>query len=618
MRRLRMYETSAIANPALTALLPPSALEDPREAAFELTRAALVRSNQIPGVRHRLGWCGINEDVTPRDRPGALTARLNAMQGVYGLLPLDSCPGQKACFSLCYFPAPEEELLESFSIQAGIEALKPDFMDKIREFSRHPDLLPLFHIGFIEAHMTTGGTGPFLALAAKDRLGWVSDTGIIVNGPEGEIEAVAPGESDQDLPALEIAMPFFRSLAASFSYTLSSAPDRFYTQQRTAVLPSLLCHAALEHRLTLGYFTGEAAPEEFDWEEEKKIAWTQGNPLPGAYENEPWWRSDMPGAQNSLDKRAMGITDKPRFILLTGFLGTGKTTFLDNFIQTQTTNNSFVAVIQNEIGEKSLDARLLDETYAVTQMDEGCVCCSLAGNLRTAMSDILDRFQPDFVVLETTGLANPGNILREIDDLNDLMEFGSVTTLMDSLTGELTLERFEVARDQVRLADVILLNKCDLATADAVKRLERRINRLNPVAAIHKTCRGDIHPAVLYGINFRDPAKRPLFADLGNGLKATHRDDRIETRLMELSAPLDRSALLSAIEAGGEKILRVKGIAEFNDEQGPMVFQYAPGTCNISPLQARDTHERFLVIIGQDLDTSFNDAFLLTTKGTGQ
>ncbi|MBI9092671.1 MAG: GTP-binding protein [Desulfobacterium sp.] len=606
-----MCETSSTANVSLTALVPPSALETPREAAFELVRAALVRSNQIPGVRHRLGWCGIHEVVTPDARPGTLTARLNAMPGVYGLLPLDSCPSPdpKACFSLCYFPAPDEALLESFSIQAGIEALKPDFMDKVRTFSRHPHLLPLFHMGFIEAWIPSKEAGPFLAMAAKDRLGWVSETGIIVNTPNGEIEAVAPGENDQDLAALDIVMPFFRALAASFSYTLSAAPDQFYTQKRTAVLPSLLCHGSLEHRLTLGYFTDGADPGAFDWEEPKEIAWRQGNPLPESHKNEPWWRPDLPGAKNSLDKRAMGITDKPRFILLTGFLGAGKTTFLDTFIQAQTANNSFVAVVQNEIGKKGLDARLLDETYAVTQMDEGCVCCSLAGNLRTALSDIMDRFQPDFVVLETTGLANPANILREIDDLSDLLTFASVTTLMDSLAGERALDRFEVARDQVRLADVILLNKCDLARPDTIEHLEQRIRGLNPVAAIHRTSHGDIHPAALYGINFRNPPKRPLFGSLGTGLKATHQDDRIETRLMELTAPLDKNTLITAIEAGGEKILRVKGIVEFNTEQGPMVFQYAPGTCNISPLQATDTHERFLVIIGQDLDRSFNQNF---------
>ncbi len=101
-------------------------------------------------------------------------------------------------------------------------------------------------------------------------------------------------------------------------------------------------------------------------------------------------------------KTSREIPSKPGFILLTGFLGSGKTSFLNRFIQAQTQAHRFVAVVQNEIGEKGLDADLLDQTYAVTRMDEGCVCCSLAGNLRAALNSILSRFDPDIIVLETT------------------------------------------------------------------------------------------------------------------------------------------------------------------------------------------------------------------------
>jgi G3E family GTPase len=294
--------------------------------------------------------------------------------------------------------------------------------------------------------------------------------------------------------------------------------------------------------------------------------------------------------------------------LLTGFLGTGKTSFLDHFIQAQTAVNNFVAVIQNEIGERGLDATLLGQTYAVTQMDEGCVCCSLAGNLRGALSDILDRFQPDFIVLETTGLANPANILTEIDDLNDILEFGSTTTIVDSRAGSRTLDRFEVARDQVRLADVILVNKCDLDTHghDALKE---KIRRLNPTADIHLTTHGAIHPGVLYGVNFRNPVRQKMFSALGT--YATHADDRIETRLIDLAGPLDEDGLLTTIRSGGEQILRVKGIAEFTDRTGPMVFQYAPGTCHVSEFTGPDTGDRFLVVIGQDLEKNFDHGRIL-------
>lgn len=598
-----MPETKLMVKGRLDSLLPPSVMDNPEESAYELVRAVLIRSTYIPGVRHRLGWCGIHEAVTPGARPGSITAKINDRPGIFALHPMDSHRGGESRFSLSYFPAPDEDILELFSVEAGICALAPDFLDKVRAFSSHPDLMALFHIGFVGAAVDEQGI--FLSLWACERLGWNDEDGILLQGPEGKVQAVEPGGVDQDLPALDLCMDFFSPLAASFTYTLASAPSIFYTQKRKASALAAVCHQTHEQRWTMGYFSQGKPLGAFDWEDSPPdVIWNPSKPIPKKYEHELWWVPDLGGGANSLDKKSMGITDKPRFILLTGFLGSGKTSFLDHFIQAQTGANHFVAVVQNEIGEKGLDATLLDQTYAVTEMDEGCVCCSLAGNLRAAISDIMDRFQPDFIVLETTGLANPANILREIDDLNDILEFASITTIVDSLAGKGALDRFEVARDQVRLADVILVNKSDLGETRTQAELKEMILRLNPTAAIHPTTHGDIHPAVLYGVNFRSPAPRPLFSSIGN--KATHENDRIETRLIDLESPLEEDRLLGAIEAGGEQILRVKGIAEFKGQSTPMVFQYAPGTCRLCEFAGPDKGDRFLVVIGQDLETQFD------------
>ena len=609
-----MTETQFQPTFQLRSLLPPSIIGNPNRAAFELVRAVLIRSTYIPGVRHRLGWCGIHEDVTPGIRPGSITARINDRPGVFALSPVDPAPKFGSCFSLAYFPAPDEEIIEAFSVEAGIQALKPDFMDRVRQFGRHPELMALFHLGFIECAKTEQGI--FLAFQAKERLGWISGEGIQIRTQAGPIQAVPPGGIDQNLPAFETGMAFFSPLAASFTYTLGTAPSIFYSQRRKTgkALPS--APEIHEHRRTIGYFsTGETAGT-IDWEHTAiDIVWEPGKPIPESYEKEFWWRPHLAGSANSLDKKSMGIHDKPRFIVLTGFLGTGKTSFLDHFIQAQTAASSFVAVVQNEIGEKGLDAALLDQTYAVTQMDEGCVCCSLSGNLRAALTDILGRFQPDFIVLETTGLANPANLLKEIDELDDLFEFCSITTIVDSREGVRTLERFEVARDQVRLADVILLNKCDLCIS-GLGRLKEKIQHLNPVADIHQTIHGDIHPGILYGVNFRKTAKPSPFHTFSNG--ATHEEDRIETRLINLEKPLNKEALEEMIRAGGNQILRVKGIVEFTDQPGPLVFQYAPGTWHVSKHTGKETRERFLVVIGQDLDTCLDHKFFVSSSAAAR
>ncbi len=203
----------------LDSLLPPSIMDDPEESAYELMRSVLIRSTYLPGVRHRLGWCGIHEAVTPGARPGSITAKVNDRPGVFALHPVASARNRESRFALSYFPAPDEDILEAFSIEAGICALAPDFMDRVRAFSRHPDLMSLFHIGFVGARVDEQGV--FLSICACERLGWNSKDGIVVQGPDGPVQAVEPGQADQDLKALGIAKEFFGPLAASFTYTLA-------------------------------------------------------------------------------------------------------------------------------------------------------------------------------------------------------------------------------------------------------------------------------------------------------------------------------------------------------------------------------------------------------------
>lgn len=231
-----MPEKTVMTHRQLDSLLPPAIMANLNDAAFELVRAVLIRSTYIPGVRHRLGWRGIHEVVAPGSRPGSITAKINDRPGIFALDPIEGNQGQASRFSLSYFPAPDEQILEDFSIQAGIEALSPDFIDRIRHFNLYPELTDLFHIGFIAAGVEDPGV--FLAVQACERLAWNSDQGIELLRPQGPFQAVAPGGIDQNLSALEIAMDFFRPLAAAFTYTLASVPSIFYTQTRESHSPS--------------------------------------------------------------------------------------------------------------------------------------------------------------------------------------------------------------------------------------------------------------------------------------------------------------------------------------------------------------------------------------------
>ncbi len=589
---------------SLNTLLPPALLENPVLAAAELPRALMTRVNFIPGVRHRLGWRGVRACVKGR---GGVTVRITGMPGVYGVHPLNTglVDGTGlATFALFYFPAPDEELVERFSVQAGIIAQAEDYLDRVREFTLHDDLRTLFGIAVLEAYFRPA-TGVSLALTAPRHDIVLALDGVTVQAPLGQVQAVEPGGEDQNLPAWDVAVPFFDALAASASYCLGLSPQSMMKSSRPGMrrvygggsgLRSETEPRARDIRFGLGW--DMAVPANADMKT-TELCWAAPEPLPDEYGDALWRSPDVPGAANSLDKRTMGITERPRLIVLTGFLGSGKTTFLARFIEEQAARNGFVAVVQNEIGQKGLDGKLLGQSYAVTEVDEGCVCCTLAGSLRSALSGILGEFHPDFVVLETTGLANPANLLAEIVDLADMLDFASVTTLLDAACARRALAEFEVARNQVQLADVMILNKTDLVDEAALSGLETRLRELNPTAELHRTTYGDIPSSVLYGVNFRKPLRRPvpLLAPLGH--HATHGDAGIQNAIIEWEGAIDRQAFRKGVASLPREVLRAKGIVRFSDSNVPEVFQYVPGHHALTPAgEVRDTS--FLVIIGQD------------------
>jgi G3E family GTPase len=219
---------------------------------------------------------------------------------------------------------------------------------------------------------------------------------------------------------------------------------------------------------------------------------------PSCYRDKLWWHADQLKGSKSVDKKILGMDERPPLIVLTGFLGSGKTSFLQHFIEYQTQRSRFVAVIQNEIGEIGLDGKLLD--YTVTEIDEGCVCCSLVGNLKRAIQSILESFSPDYIILETSGLANPKNLLDDLGELAETVRLDATVTVVDALNFESTLANYAIAADQVAAADVLLLNKSDLVDEARLEQVKRQLGRLNANAPICVTRRGDVNPALIFDV----------------------------------------------------------------------------------------------------------------------
>lgn len=615
-------------------ICPQPVLQNAERAAPELLKALLVRSNFIPGVRHRLGWRGIKdcrldtEAWTMRvyDRPGVFAVRLLEVLTEDGL--------SEGIFPLSYFPHPDEELVESFSVRAGQISQSPDYMDRVRHFLAHPEMRELFTVGAVRLAVDTQSRTCCLRMEAPGRSMITATQGIRIRHENELVELVPPGGTDQDLPAWNTALSFFRVLGATTSFCLRRGPY----QVRSHVRPGRIlgydengafCSAQHqdepEHSLQLYYGPGTWKPLErslaaHDWREESQYAWNEGQHRPQELANEPWWDAHVPGERNSLDKNGLGIAERPVLLVVSGFLGAGKTSFLQRFIEYQAAHNQFVAVVQNEIGKQGLDGGLLGQQYAVTEVDEGCVCCSLVGSLKNAVHGLMQQFQPDCIVLETTGLANPANLLAEINELEDLVAFDSVTVLVDGANGLHCLEKYEVAREQVRAADILVLNKADLTTPEQNDELQARLRSLNSRAPLLSAEHGDVPPGLLYGVNLGRghddqekrkqrgtgmhlPDLRTMIAPEYEMRRPDHSSDHMASAWIPLSGPVHRNVFEAVLQTLPASIFRLKGVVHFHDQEQPYVVQCVGGRCAVTPADKEtDASKPFLVAIGTDAE----------------
>jgi len=587
----------------------------PEAGIQELMRAILVRANFVPVVRYAIGWQGLRQSVAAGE---CWTAKINGFAGVFGLLfdGLDPASGWlRGRFLSHYFPDPDEALVERCSLQAAALTRVPDYLEHVGDFSSYPEFSRVFAIGRIRLVVDATDKALALDLESLSTQRTIAEDGVLL-GRNGEmVPMIDAGGRDQDFPALEVASALFNALAASATFNLGEPPAymserRFpaahIVYDRTGGTRSVAAADLWKLRLLLGYGNGRFdALDEADGDSGlpafSTCRWRAGEPSPVDYRDRLWWRAHQIHEVKTIDKKILGVDERPPLIILTGFLGSGKTSFLQHYIEYQTQRSRFVAVIQNEIGEVGLDGKLLD--YRVTEIDEGCVCCSLVGNLKRAVQGILDSFSPDSIILETSGLANPKNLLDELRELEEWVRLDSTVTVVDALNLETSLEEYAIAADQITAADVLILNKSDLVGEARLQDLRHRLQHLNPNAPVVVSSRGDVNPAMIFDVDLElEPEnQRSLSPGPGEGRPSchTHVHDHLRSRTIRLAKVLDRQAFLNAVRSLPSSIFRVKGIIELSDPQESMLFQYVAGRYDISAFTDVRMRDRFLTFIGK-------------------
>ncbi len=298
--------------------------------------------------------------------------------------------------------------------------------------------------------------------------------------------------------------------------------------------------------------------------------------------------------------------------VLTGFLGSGKTTVLSHLIQQPAFSKTLVLI--NEFGEIGLDHDLVTSSNddTVIEMSSGCLCCTIRGDLAKTLREAPHRFSRngetwfDRVVIETTGLADPAPILHTLMNEPGLAKhyrLDGVITAIDAVNGSDTLDRQIESVKQVALADRLLITKTDLAEDDALQSLQGRLRALNPAASQIKADNGKVDPDQLFGAGMYDPKSKTLDAqnwlnaeaysdshDHGHSHDHNHghdhhhdhdhndvnrHDDHIKALCLTIDDPINGEAfdlwLKGLLLLRGADLLRVKGILNIIGFDGPVI-----------------------------------------------
>ena len=314
-----------------------------------------------------------------------------------------------------------------------------------------------------------------------------------------------------------------------------------------------------------------------------------------------------------MPEAALPASEKIPVTVLTGYLGAGKTTLLNRILSEN--HGRRYAVIVNEFGEIGIDnALVVGADEEVFEMNNGCVCCTVRGDLIRIMDGLVKRRGKfDAVIVETTGLADPAPVAQTFfvdQDVGGAARLDAVVTVADARWLSDRLADAPEAKNQVAFADVILLNKADLVEPADLDRIEARIRAINPYARIHRTERCAVPLDAVLERNAFDLGRildlEPDFLEEGHH---HHHDSEMQSVSASLDGPVDPDKFMPWIsnltQVQGPDILRCKGIVAFPEEPRRFVFQGVHMILD-GDLQAEwradETRVSRVVFIGRNLD----------------
>ena len=321
-----------------------------------------------------------------------------------------------------------------------------------------------------------------------------------------------------------------------------------------------------------------------------------------------------------------------RVNLLFGFLGSGKTTLLRRILGERGGERP-MAVIVNEFGEVGVDGDVIaGNSVNLVELTSGCLCCTLRGSLMSAVEELREKAAVEQIVVEATGVASPGDMLEDLNDsrIAHEIDVGPLVTVVDAPKFTRLRQMLgEFYEEQVENADVLVLNKIDLATQAELEDAKAAVREINPDAVLLFAEQGDTDLALLL-----DGPESELLAqmkaevtgsahhDHAHGVEHDHRGHDhdhdhahapAESFVMEAAGDYSRAALVEAFAAMPANVWRSKGFVTVDG--APSMLQFTMGQLEIESAPARE--RAYLVVIGEELDRSVVESAVLAARRSG-
>ena len=289
----------------------------------------------------------------------------------------------------------------------------------------------------------------------------------------------------------------------------------------------------------------------------------------------------------------------PKVHLLFGFLGAGKTTLVRNLLET---SNSDIptAVIVNEFGQVGIDGEILQgKSIDTIELLSGCICCTLKGSLLNAIEELAYEKGAERIIVEATGVADPEDMLDDLEDPSviDKFDVAPIVTVVDAANFykiRMVLGEFYVS--QILNADIVVLNKIDLAQDKSIKYVTNQLREINPDAEIRFTEFCDVDSSLIF--SELKTAQIGKTSDHSHERHHHHEHDTMTSFVLQPYNDLSRSALIQFCDKLPDNVWRMKGHIQLDGKSS--LVQYSTGQLDISESDPR-IHYR-MVVIGQKLN----------------